>query len=737
MTTKKNILLGGGEALESNSAIDRGPNNKTWPYEIGEIRNAVQAPLEFIRKSLETLRSDAKPRQEGVFELILHPAFLGRSYYPTKALRRSGLRDVGSKEVEIVPRKSTRTAREGNKQATASLFVAGDVRGIDRFKDLLFAEKPPKGVATDLLKIETVRWITPEEKLRGAIPQDANSHAFEVALHAGADEEDIVVAFADFAKELSASVDLARRIRVGGLTFLPVNATRDALRAIAEFSFLRVARPMSKIREALPNIPRQTVLMPPPAFPEAPALDPSRRAAIFDGGLGTSDLATWANEIVYDETQSTHGSLLLHGSEVTSTFLFGRSVTGKGLPRPYMNVDHFRVLSPTSGRDPDLFDVLHRIKAALETGKYKFANFSIGPRMPIADDEVHAWTATIDQLCARHGIFATVAVGNDGDIEGANRIQPPSDMVNAIAVGAADSPGPKWGRAPYSCVGPGRSPGFVKPDGIAFGGTGKQPFLVYSPILSSVVGVQGTSYASPLTLRTAAGTAVSTAYEMTATALKALMIHWAERRPRAAREEVGWGRFVEDPMRLLECDDESATIIFQGTLAKNQYRRCPVPFPNVVLPDSVTISATLCIQSHTDPEHALNYTRSGMSVKFRKQQGIGDKTASDFFGFRSQYYLSEREQRDSAHKWETTLHRKKTFEEPTGLADPVFDIEYHARNASRSVPASSAPDVKYALVVTVTAKGVPNVYDLIRQRYPVLVPVQLQVDLDVDTSLGT
>lgn len=733
--SKRNILLGGGEALASESTIERGPNNKKWPYKIEEVRHAVQAPLEFVRESLETLRNEAKPRHEAVFELILHPAFLARSYYPANALRKSGLRDVGSKEIEIVPRKSTRASREGKKQATASLFVAGDGKGIERFKELLLAEKPPKNVAADLLKIETVKWIAPAEKLRGDIPSDDQPHLFEVALHAGADEEDIVVAFADFAKQLSAAVDLARRIRVGGLTFVPLTATRDALSVLAEFSFLRVARPMAKVREALPDIPRQTTLIPPPEFPQGPAVDKSRRAAIFDGGLGTSDMQEWATEVTYEATQSTNGALLLHGSEVTSTFLFGRPVTGKALPRPYMGVDHFRVLSPTSGRDPDLFDVLSRIKAALETGKYQFANFSIGPRMPIADDEVHAWTATIDQLCARHGIFATVAVGNDGDVDGANRIQPPSDMVNAIAVGAADSPGPKWARASYSCIGPGRSPGFVKPDGVAFGGTSKKPFLVFNPIMRSIVGVQGTSYASPLTLRTAAGTAATTAYDMSAMALKALMIHWAERRPRAAREEVGWGRFVEEPMRLLECDDESATIIFQGTLAKNHYRRCPIPFPNVLLPGEISISATLCIQSHTDPEHSLNYTRSGMSVKFRAQIGVGNKTASDFFGIGSQYYASEREQRDSAHKWETTLHRKKTFEDPSSLVDPVFDIEYHARAASRGVPASSAPDVRYALVVSVTAKGVPNVYDLIRQRYPVLVPVQLQVDINVDTDL--
>ncbi|EIL1431240.1 S8 family serine peptidase, partial [Escherichia coli] len=130
--------------------------------------------------------------------------------------------------------------------------------------------------------------------------------------------------------------------------------------------------------------------------------------------------------------------------------------------RPFMNVDHYRVLSPTSGDNGnwDLFDVLKKIQSVLDSGDYKFANLSIGPHLPIGDDEVHVWTAVLDQICAKHGILLTVAVGNDGNEDGdAARIQPPSDMVNALAIGAADRSGEKWGRAPYSCIGPGRSPG--------------------------------------------------------------------------------------------------------------------------------------------------------------------------------------------------------------------------------------------------------------------------------------
>jgi len=732
---ERNLLLGRGELLTTESPFKPGGGPKKYPYSIQEVREALTNSLEFIEQAITQLPDTAKPRGEGVFELTLHPSFVAKSYFPEGALRRSGLRDLGSKETTIIPRTIIDARDKGKQQATATIFVAGNMRAIKQFASLLISEATPKTIQKELREIESLEWLPGESKISGKLPADDEIHSFEVALHAGADEEDIVVAFAELAKSMSAKADLARRIRVGRLTFLPLLAKASTLKVLSDFAFLRVARLMPALRITDPNIVRQTISGTAPSMPLGMALDQSTRVAIFDGGLGTTDMSMWAKEFVYDDTKETHGQLLLHGNEVTSTFLFGRpSDVMTSLPQPYMNVDHYRVLSPISGNDPDLFDVLHRIKSVLETGEYKFANLSLGPRMPIYDDEVHAWTATLDQLCSRYGIFTTVAVGNDGDVEGADRIQPPADMVNAIAVGSADSSGTKWKRAPYSCIGPGRSPGYVKPDGLAFGGSDNEPFKVLNPLLGNVVGVQGTSYAAPLTLRTAAGVAATTAYEMTAIALKALLVHHADQRKSLNQHEVGWGRFKEDPIHLLECGPESATIIFQGKLAKGEYRRCPIPFPNVPFPDTVEIKATICIQAHTDPEHAINYTRSGMGVVFRPRYGIGDEEAAGFFGKATQYKKTERQLRDDAHKWETCLHRVHKFNTPVDLVDPVFDIEYHARERSRGVQSMSAPDVRYALIVTITAKGLPEIYNLIRQRYEVLQPVILRSEINIGVS---
>ena len=49
----------------------------------------------------------------------------------------------------------------------------------------------------------------------------------------------------------------------------------------------------------------------------------------------------------------------------------------------------------------ELYSVLERIQDVLESRpKYDFVNISLGPDLPIEDDDVHAWTAVLDQLFA-------------------------------------------------------------------------------------------------------------------------------------------------------------------------------------------------------------------------------------------------------------------------------------------------------------------------------------------------
>jgi hypothetical protein len=130
--------------------------------------------------------------------------------------------------------------------------------------------------------------------------------------------------------------------------------------------------------------------------------------------------------------------------------------------------------------DPlNLYKTLDNIETVLASQRFEYVNLSLGPDMPIEDDEVSAWTSVLDNILSSSDTLLSVAVGNNGDLDdasGNNRIEPPGDAVNALCVGAADSEGLFWGRASYSAVGPGRSPGIVKPDVLAFGGTSDDDF---------------------------------------------------------------------------------------------------------------------------------------------------------------------------------------------------------------------------------------------------------------------
>ena len=128
------------------------------------------------------------------------------------------------------------------------------------------------------------------------------------------------------------------------------------------------------------------------------------------------------------------------------------------------------VLDKESEKNPfELYEVLERVKSVMDRGNYEFVNLSIGPALPVDDDEIHAWTAVLDEHPSDGRCLASIAAGNTGEepedpVLQMWRVQVPSDCVNGLTVGASDRRSSNWARAPYSSKGPGRSPGIVKPD---------------------------------------------------------------------------------------------------------------------------------------------------------------------------------------------------------------------------------------------------------------------------------
>jgi hypothetical protein len=735
MPDETRFFLGYGERLTQRIAPPGGGGGADPAYSFDFAVRRLSPMVSDTAAMLDRLPDLACPSDEAVGVVTLHPQWMAKSYHPQQLLNSYDLRQVGSRPVAVRPESWTRQG-DPEEIASSELYVAGSRESFQRWAEDLAQD--PTRVSQQIRRLEQVRAPAPAERLRGV---SGAGHAdepilLEVVLHAAEDIQDqyILAGFRSYATSLGARADLDRRLHAGGLCFVPVEATEEMVEELAEFAFLRVARPMPRLR-GFPEMERSvsSPSLSPAAFPTEDALDPDLRIAVFDGGLDPSTpLRRWATSHDAGDVGVGSPGNLAHGHDVTSALLFGPLVPGQVAPRPPAVVDHYRVLDKDAESDPyELYDVLRRIDGILRTRRHELFNLSIGPVLPVEDDEVHPWTALLDQHLSDGHALASLAVGNTGlrdHDSGEDRIQVPADCVNGLSVGAADSMHSDWARADYSSIGPGRSPGVIKPDVLQFGGDGRELFLVYdaasAPLLAHTA---GTSFAAPAALRLAAEVRAHFGGRISPLALKSLLVHSADPAEHD-RSEVGWGRIPPDVASIAVCEDGMVRVIFQGELSPSQYLRAPIPLPDDDLVGMVEVAATFCYATPTDPQDPGSYTRSGLEVTFRphanKFSSDDATVAKSGSFFKRGDFETEQAMRTDAQKWETTLNASRRFQ-PRSLSAPVFDIHYNARSSGGA--ARDAEKIRYALVLTVRAPRVPDLYDRVVRAYAgqleVLVPI--------------
>ncbi|MDR0548993.1 MAG: S8 family serine peptidase, partial [Deltaproteobacteria bacterium] len=341
-------------------------------------------------------------------------------------------------------------------------------------------------------------------------------------------------------------------------------------------------------------------------------------------------------------------------------------------------------------------------KKAIEESGCEFINISLGPDLPIQDDTVNAWTIGLDQLAFERQVFITVAAGNNGQADpksGAARIEAPADGVNAVTIGAADRTGSDWARAPYSAIGPGRSPALIKPDFTAFGGSEEEYFRVLTPGASIVVGNQmGTSFASPYFLRSAVALRVWGGSRLTRLTIKALLVHGAERGDRDSKE-VGWGRVpVFNPLDPIPKD---RPWIYQGQMTSGNFVRIELPWPNSDLGDTVSLKATFCYLPPVASHDPLTYTQAALYIRFVPDLSApvnsqGHPPSHPFFDLDGGEL--NQDQDAEAILWAPVKSNQNAFPKEF-LKAPGFEIRYVDRSLADG---EGPPPVDYSLVVTAT-----------------------------------
>ena len=722
--TKRNFLLGKGERLVEDVAGIRGGAPKSHPYTFAQARDRIAPMLMRAVRAIDQLPDEACPNDRAVATVTLNPEYIAKSYFPERLFESLGLEPIGSRPRRIKPEKRSK-GREPEEAITTELFVMGQRSAFRAWRSSLPGWHEEAAGAKDLPTIEEMAAPTTRDKIKGRLPKRGDV-VFEVVLHAdgGKGTNGVVTKFRNYLETIGIDQRLDRRFAAGGLCFVELEAPVEFADRIATFTPVRALRQMPTLRILRPSFRSSRVPMEAIHLPTQGPLDPSIRVAIFDGGIPKAHpIAKWVKAIeppgigiAFDEFQK-------HGVRVTSAFLFGHIDPSKPLSRPYAPVDHYRVLDTRPGQDPhELYEVLDRIDRVLVEKKYDFVNLSVGPDPPVEDDDVHAWTAVIDDRLSRGGTLATIAVGNNGDLsakDGLNRIQVPADCVNALAVGACDNHEAPWQRCTYSSVGPGRSPGVVKPDFVEFGGCLQRPFIVLHDGNSfGLEATEGTSFSAPSVLRLGAGLRAHFGDTLSILAIRALLVHTTEACDHPC-EEVGRGRVARSLEDIVLCNDDTVRVVYQGAIAPTRYIRAPIPFPSEIIPGKVAITATLCYPTGVDPHHPGNYTRAGLEPTLRphdlKRKDLKQAHADSksFFG-RTQSGLIEDELRRDAWKWENCLHTRVSFMGKT-LRNPVLDIHYNARLGGRDF--APKEELPYALVISVHAKNLGDLYDKIVRKY--------------------
>jgi hypothetical protein len=725
---KKNYLIGKAEELTELT-----PPPKMKPpggnlYTVSEAVKRLAPQFQQVASELGALHEETCPRDYAVTKVTLHPSYIAKGHFPKRFLREMGVRSVGSKATEIKPDRWTRKG-EPERSPTTSLFVAGKRKQIEEFGRRLtqFDEDTPG--ADEIHKIWSIESIDPDSKVKQGFGE--RHIAFEAGLQLipGSSSEFIKSSFLNYARALGFEPDEEMSISVSNLWFLPMTGDESKLQLLAKHSFVRVVRPMPQLRAFQP-LARSMSVSNPLSLPTEPPLASDVGVAILDGGLSQNNvLEPWIRDYrLSDPTASDCPDGPAHGVGVTSAFLFGPMKPGTVPQRPYSYVDHHRVLDSNIEHEDrfELYRTLSHIEDILLSRQYEFINLSLGPDMSIEDDEVHAWTSLIDSYLADGETFLTIAAGNNGDADSLlqlDRIQVPSDSVNAIAVGASDTTQKTWQRASYSAVGPGRAPGRVKPDLLAFGGSHEEYFHVADTNAApQLMPVQGTSFSSPYILRKAVGIRALMGHSVSPLAIKALMVNAAENSG-YDQKDVGWGKVPDDIEQLIESPDGVARILYQGELLPGKYLRVPLPMPAAGINGKVKVKATCCFSTPVDPQDTSMYTKAGVEISWSPKPG----TKEGFF--QQVKTATEAELRRDAAKWESVLHAEKS-KIGSKLDSPYFELHYMARDGGGAVDGSRAPTIKYAFVVTLEAPKHKEIFSDILQAYTdVLTEIQPRVSV--------
>lgn len=763
---QRRLILAYGEKYIEVVQKPSGGRSPEPPRTYEEARVRVKTG---IAESLNVLRSTAGEKKlpdEAVFCLRMHPDATAKSYEPVEIFAKiPALRSVGSRTyrapVEDVAQ-SKRIAKQVEKKVTEVsgrlIFVQSSPAGFEQFSRELDAPESaiPKGFRDDIRRIERFDTLRAEEQISG-FNADWTEGRVELIFHPSRARDNRQTTFL-FELFDYAVIDPNRstiRPYPGGPTFVSCRLNRESLAVLTGANPLRSAHPLRfGGLKNLRNAPKT-----PAPLPSAATTRSTIKVGMFDGGIDPT-VPLLQGHVEQDDVLSIQTPATIdcvdHGTAVAGALLYGQlnGIDAKSrVSSPPVYVVSFRALPTSDPTDLDLYESIDVIEQVVPARKdIKVFNLSFGPDGPIETDDLSRFTFTLDQLAHAHKVTFYVAVGNDGAIEGENRIQSPSDLANGCGIAAHT-----WERrrAGYSCIGPGRESAKIKPDLAAFGGCDIQPFQLVSTQAGSKVLDWGTSFASPLAARL--GAQATEAFERSSALLgRALLVHTAVHPGKMTDNQLGHGCILPGINDVVNCEDQAVTVVFQRDIVPTRIVKLPIPWPSdLAIPGMIQIRWTVAALTPVDSRHPGDYTCVCLEDTFypnekqftftltqrpRDQKkslhvvsdaaeiatlmGNGWKKASFPNTSSGNVYRDEADRRKLDCKWEPIVRREVSMRS-TGIDAPFLTLHAISRN-------DILDRFDYVVIVTIRSKNYSgDLYTEIRNRFPALAPIRLRTEAEI------
>jgi Subtilase family len=769
-TDERRLILANGEKLVDKTDKTGHGRPAPLPRLYDDARDRVVDQVKATLRGAEGLGITRRYKDELFLCFRLHPDMLAKSYEPETLfvevpdLKKVGSRNWRPKLEEVAQTDRVKKQRAGERDAVGLsrlIFVQGNEEGYQRLLTKLDRSTRllSKQFQDDICKIERVDLLTPEEQLQG-FRDGWERGRVEIVLHPSGGGQDKQSHFLEaLFKEMDVASDKRRTAFYGaGPGFVSAVLTKSSLQMLRGCNPLRTVHPMEC--KGLADLRTSKPFKAPP--PPNGGFRSTIKVGLIDGGVDVNcpHLKGFVEEdAALGIKTKAMAAFVSHGTAVAGAVLYGsldKHDPDKPLPTPPVSVVSIRAFPPSATGDIDLYECIDVIENAVPARPdISVFNISFGPIGPIADDTISRFTYALDQLAINHNVLFFVAVGNDGDDPKYHRIKAPSDMVHGIGVGAYTVRKGVRLRAPYSCKGPGREGGKIKPDFVSFGGCGITPIHLVSLTHGMKILESGTSFASPSAA--SLGAQANGLYDRATTLLtRALLTHCSVHPGKTADHEIGHGYLVDTVEDILNCSSKAVTIAYQGEVLPKTFYKLVIPVPeSIEIPGNIEISWTVAAKCPVEFDHPGDYTSCCIEDTFYPHDNIFSFGAEDASGKqvskrlnlvtdkseiaalgkawkRSEFpasrsgnvYPTEQEKRAVEYKWDTVVRRTVSLR-ASSLHKPFLVLHAIARHAQLN-------RFPYAAVVTISAPKIKtDLHNEIVRRYPVLQPIRVRTEAEI------